>query len=116
MTDYYTEQRPWGSFSTLGETPGYKIKEIRVKPGCRLSYQTHSKRSEHWVVVAGTATAVLNDRAFKMSAGESVDVPAGAKHRVGNHTEQDLILIEIQRGSYFGEDDIVRLQDDYNRT
>lgn len=115
MPDYYTEQRPWGSFTILYETPTLKVKKIRVKPGCRLSYQTHAKRSEHWVVVEGQARVILNDAEVILSVGESIDVPVGAKHRFGATAEGEMVLIEVQRGDYLGEDDIVRLQDDYQR-
>ena len=111
----YQEERPWGSFTVLFEAPTYKVKEVRVKPGCRLSYQTHAKRSEHWLVVAGTARVVLNDKEIMLTAGESLGVPIGVKHRFGATEEGEMILIEVQRGAYLGEDDIVRLEDDYQR-
>ncbi|MDO8626813.1 MAG: phosphomannose isomerase type II C-terminal cupin domain [Candidatus Magasanikbacteria bacterium] len=114
--NYYIEERPWGWFKILLETPQYKVKEILVKPNSRLSYQSHKRRSEHWLIVQGTATVVLNDVAWVKKAGDSIEVPVGAKHRIGNHTAEDVIFIEIQRGEYFGEDDIERYSDDYNRT
>lgn len=113
--EYYTEQRPWGWFKILLETPTYKIKELLVKPGCRVSYQSHERRSEHWVVVRGTATIVLDDKTYTLEEGMSTDVPTGTKHRIGNTTTSDLVFIEVQRGDYFGEDDITRYEDDYKR-
>ncbi len=115
METYYTEERPWGWFKILYETNTYKVKEILVRPGCRLSYQSHTKRSEHWLIVRGEATAILDDIESRVPVGGSVDVPVGAKHRIANNTNEDMIFIEVQRGTYFGEDDIVRYADDYNR-
>ena len=89
---------------------------MAVKAGNRLSYQTHSKRSEHWVVVRGQGLAVLNDKEVSLLPGESLDVPVGVAHRMGNPGKEELVFIEVQLGSYFGEDDIVRIQDDHGRT
>ena len=111
----YKEERPWGSFENLLDTDYCKVKRIIVKPGQRLSYQYHHKRSEAWVVVQGVATVTLNDKDIDYSVGEIVDIPVGMKHRVRNDKEEDLIFIETQTGTYFGEDDIVRLEDDYGR-
>ena len=111
----YIEHRPWGSFEHLLDTDYCKVKEIIVKPGQRLSYQYHHKRSEAWVVVQGVATVTLNDKDIDYSVGEIVNIPVGMKHRVRNDKEEDLIFIETQTGTYFGEDDIVRLEDDYGR-
>jgi mannose-6-phosphate isomerase-like protein (cupin superfamily) len=97
----------------IGE--GYKVKRIHVMPGARLSYQTHSRRSEHWVVVSGRATCVIDGQVVTVEAGRTVDVPLGAKHRLGNDDSRELVVIEVQRGDYTGEDDIVRLDDDYGR-
>ena len=109
------DQRPWGSFTVLDEGEGFKVKRIEVFPGKRLSYQKHSQRAEHWVVVQGTAKVTLDDRDFLVEAGEAIDIPIGSAHRVGNPGEQTLVFIEVQRGNYLGEDDIVRLQDDFGR-
>ena len=114
-TNYYVEERPWGQFKILYETATFKVKELIVKPGARLSFQLHHKRSEHWLVVKGVATVTLNDVVHKFTAGESVDVPVETKHRVANETNEDVVFVEVQTGTYFGEDDIVRLSDDYNR-
>jgi mannose-6-phosphate isomerase len=110
------DQRPWGSFTVLDEGSGYKVKRIEVLPQKRLSYQKHKKRSEHWMVVAGTAKVTLDGREIVVPTGNTVDIPIGAAHRIENVGDQKLIFIEIQRGVYLGEDDIERLQDDYGRT
>lgn len=109
------DERPWGSFTVLDEAENYKVKRIEVLPQKRLSYQRHSKRAEHWMVVAGTAKVTLDGREMTVFAGGTVDVPVGAAHRIENVGAEKLIFIEIQRGTYLGEDDIQRLQDDYNR-
>ena len=111
----YKEERPWGSFEHLLDEPYCKVKRIIVKPGQRLSYQFHYKRSEAWVVVQGEAIVTLDDKEFTYHRGEIVDIPVGTKHRVQNDEDIDLIFIETQTGSYFGEDDIVRIEDDYGR-
>lgn len=113
--DYYFEERPWGWFRILYETPEYKVKEVGVKPGCRLSYQYHNHRSEHWIVVKGEAKVNLNDQEFILKSNQSADIPVKGKHRIGNEGTAEMVFIEVQRGDYFGEDDIVRLQDDYKR-
>ena len=109
------DRRPWGSFTVLDEGEGFKVKRIEVYPGKRLSYQKHSRRAEHWVVVQGTAKVTLNDREIVIEAGEAIDIGIGTAHRVENPGEQTLLFIEVQRGDYLGEDDIVRLQDDFGR-
>jgi mannose-6-phosphate isomerase len=110
-----TEQRPWGSFTVLDESANYKVKRIEVLPQQRLSYQRHTHRAEHWMVVAGIARVTLDGRELTIPTGGIVDVPAGAAHRIENTGSEKLIFIEIQRGTYLGEDDIQRLQDDYGR-
>ena len=110
------DRRPWGSYTVLEEAPTFKVKRIEVLPGKRLSYQKHSQRAEHWFVVEGTAKVTLDDKEITVRAGESIDIPIGAAHRVENPGDEDLIFIEVQRGNYLGEDDIVRLHDDYGRT
>ncbi len=107
--------KPWGSFSTLEEGPGYKIKRLVVLPGQRLSLQKHRHRAEHWVVVAGTATVVRGDRRLTLRQRECIVIPRQAWHRIENHGRTPVVIIEIQHGSYLGEDDIVRKQDDYGR-
>ena len=110
------DRRPWGSYTVLEEDRGFKVKRIEVLPGKRLSYQKHAQRAEHWFVVEGTAKVTLDDKVITVRAGESIDIPIGAAHRVENPAEENLLFIEVQRGSYLGEDDIVRLQDDYGRS
>ena len=109
------DRRPWGSYTVLEEDRGFKVKRIEVLPGKRLSYQKHAQRAEHWFVVEGTAKVTLDDREITVRAGEAIDIPIGAAHRVENPDDENLVFIEVQRGSYLGEDDIVRLQDDYGR-
>ena len=109
------DERPWGSFTVLDEADNYKVKRIEVLPQKRLSYQRHTHRAEHWMVVAGTAKVTLDGQEILATAGVAVDVPAGAAHRIENIGTEKLIFIEIQRGTYLGEDDIQRLQDDYGR-
>ena len=111
----YIEHRPWGSFENLLDEPYCKVKRIIVKPGQRLSYQYHYKRRETWVVVQGVATVTLHDKTFDYQEGYTVQIKMGMKHRVQNDGKEDLIFIETQTGTYFGEDDIVRIEDDYGR-
>ena len=110
-----SEMRPWGRWTVLGEGEGYKVKRIEVNPGQRLSLQRHAQRSEHWIVVAGTAKMIIGERTSFVQTQESTFVPAGAVHRIENPGPYLLIIIEIQNGAYLGEDDIIRLQDDYGR-
>ena len=109
------DRRPWGTFTVLDEADGFKVKRIEVLPGKRLSYQKHAQRAEHWFVVAGTAKVTLDGGEIIVEAGHAIDIPTGAAHRVENAGEQSLVFIEVQRGGYLGEDDIVRLQDDFGR-
>ena len=109
------DRRPWGTFTVLDEGENFKVKRIEVLPGKRLSYQKHAQRAEHWFVVQGTARVTLDDRDINVSAGEAIDIAVGSAHRVENPGEELLVFIEVQRGSYLGEDDIVRLQDDFGR-
>jgi mannose-6-phosphate isomerase len=110
-----SEKRPWGSWHVIDVDNGFKIKRIHVNPGCRLSLQTHEHRSEHWVVINGVATATVDDITTRVQFGESIDVPLGAKHRLANEGVDELVIVEVQLGSYTGEDDIKRLEDDYGR-
>ena len=109
------DRRPWGTFTVLDEGEYYKVKRIEVLPGKRLSYQRHTRRSEHWFVVRGTAKVTLNGTEFLVSAGGSVDIAVGVAHRVENPDPHELVFIETQTGDYFGEDDIERLEDDFGR-
>jgi len=110
------DERPWGNFRVIDEGEGYKVKRIEVLPGKRLSYQKHAQRAEHWMVVGGVAKVTLDGREILLQTGEVIDIPVGAAHRIENPGESKMIFIEIQRGNYLGEDDIVRLQDDFGRT
>ena len=115
MQTTLTSTRPWGRWTVLGEGEGYKVKRIEVNPGHRLSLQRHASRSEHWVVVVGTAKVTIGDRTSFVQAQESTFVPVGTDHRIENPGSHLLVIIEIQNGAYLGEDDIVRFQDDYGR-
>lgn len=110
------DRRPWGSYTVLEEGRTFKVKRIEVLPGKRLSYQKHAQRAEHWFVVQGTAKVTLDGREVTVNDGESIDIPVGSAHRIENPGNEDLIFIEVQRGNYLGEDDIVRLEDDFGRT
>jgi mannose-1-phosphate guanylyltransferase len=110
-----TVHRPWGTYTVLEESSHYKVKQITVRAGAKLSLQYHHHRSEHWVVVKGIATVTIDDKKFELSANESTFIPKESKHRLENNQSDELVLIEAQVGNYLGEDDIVRLQDDYKR-
>jgi mannose-6-phosphate isomerase-like protein (cupin superfamily) len=110
-----TDERPWGSFTVLDDADGHKVKRIVVRPGRRLSYQRHARRSEHWFVVQGHGRLVLDGRVSALTEGMAVDIPVHAAHRIENDGSADLVFIEVQHGDYFGEDDIIRLEDDFGR-
>ena len=114
-TEHVFENRPWGRYEILADKNQYKAKTITVDPGQQLSYQSHAKREEHWVIVSGAAEVVLDEKTHALKSGEHIFIPKGAKHRMRNPGREPLIFVEVQTGSYFGEDDIVRYQDDYNR-
>ena len=114
-SQFETVTRPWGSFTTLEEGTGYKIKRIEVNPGHRLSLQMHHHRSEHWIVVSGTARIVCGENEQLLEANQSTYVPQCTPHRLENPGVIKLVLIEVQNGEYLGEDDIIRFQDDYAR-
>jgi len=109
------ERRPWGTFTVLDERPEAKVKRLTVDPGERLSYQSHARRSEHWVVVSGTARVTLDGVDHDLGPGEAIDIPLGGAHRMTNPGADELVFVEVQLGDYFGEDDIVRYSDDYGR-
>jgi mannose-6-phosphate isomerase len=109
------ERRPWGSFHTLEEGPGYKVKRLVVLPGQRLSLQKHRRRAEHWVVVSGTATVSCGSRVLTLPQRACTTIPRQAWHRIENRGRKPVVVIEVQHGAYLGEDDIVRKQDDYGR-
>lgn len=106
---------PWGRWEVLLEEDGYKVKRIMVLPGHQLSYQKHFQRSEHWVAVEGKGIITLDGQRIVLEPGDAVDIPVGSAHRAANEGETPFVFIEIQRGSYLGEDDIVRLEDSYGR-
>jgi len=107
--------RPWGFYSVIKESSGYKIKIIEVNPGASLSLQMHNHRSEHWVVLSGEARITRDEEIITLNPGESVDIPVQAKHRLENKGEVPLSIVEIQRGDYLEEDDIIRFDDVYGR-
>lgn len=112
---HLTVSRPWGTYTVLEEGPNFKIKRIEVKPHNSLSLQYHHHRSEHWVVVKGQATVFNNEKEIILNENESTFIPAGNKHKLTNHTDDIVTIIEVQTGSYLGEDDIVRISDIYGR-
>ena len=107
--------RPWGEYWVLEDAPTHKVKRIQVNPGGRLSLQYHHKRAEVWTIVSGIGTITIDDEIKDYVAGEVAQIPQGAHHRIENKTQEPVVFIEVQHGSYFGEDDIVRIEDDYNR-
>jgi mannose-6-phosphate isomerase len=116
MGDPQLEIRPWGSFTVLDDASTHKVKTLTVRPGHRLSYQRHERRAEHWFVVTGTATVTIDEKVHTLQRGEYIDIPTRAWHRIENRGDEELIFVEVQHGSYFGEDDIERQADDYGRT
>jgi len=109
------EQRPWGYFEVLSENEKFKVKKIVLAPNQRLSLQKHKLRNEHWYILEGEADVTLNENLISLKKGQSIDIPQDYKHRVANNSTSNTVLIEIQTGSYFGEDDIIRFDDDYKR-
>jgi mannose-6-phosphate isomerase len=110
------DHRPWGSYFVLEDAETHKVKRIEVKPKGRLSYQYHYKRSEVWTMVKGEAIVTLDGKRIPLNAGEVMEIPREAKHRIENLGDETLVFIEVQLGTYFGEDDIVRIEDDYERS
>ena len=111
-----TVHRPWGTYTVLEEGERFKIKRIEVKPGGRLSLQMHHHRSEHWVVVSGTARVVNGDTEMLLATNQSTYIPSSTKHRLENPGILRLVMIEVQTGDYLGEDDIMRFDDVYGRS
>ncbi len=109
------DHRPWGFYIVLADEPDHKVKRITVYPGKRLSLQLHRHRSEHWHMIKGEAAVTLDDKQILLKSGESVDIPVGSTHRIENNGKENMAFIEVQRGNYFGEDDIERLEDDFGR-
>lgn len=114
QVDKLTEERPWGFFEVLGEKSNHKVKYIYVKPNQKLSYQNHTQRAEHWFIVSGLAEVTIDDYTFDVGTGDTIDIEIGQKHRIAA-LDNPVEFIEVQTGSYFGEDDIVRYEDDYDR-
>jgi mannose-6-phosphate isomerase len=108
-------KRPWGYYEVLSDASDHKVKRIVVEPQGRLSLQRHKLRNEHWFVVAGEGKVVVEGRESPLRAGSMLDIPALAKHRIQNSSPENLVIIEVQTGEYFGEDDIERFEDDYGR-
>jgi len=115
ILDERENYRPWGHYDNLLESNDHKIKELVVNPGERLSLQKHQRRAEYWTVVSGAALVTVGEKEIPLKQGQSVDIPQGAVHRIMNPGEVPLIIVEVQMGDYFGEDDIIRLEDDYDR-
>ena len=114
-TVHPTEQRPWGFFEVLLDFPHYKVKRLYVHAGHRLSLQAHKHRQEHWLIAHGQAWVTVGETEQLLQAGQYIHIPTQVRHRLCNPGPEPLELIEVQQGSYFGEDDIVRFEDDYNR-
>ncbi len=112
---YIKEQRPWGSYEILHEEKGLKIKKIIVQPGMRLSLQSHKHRSENWVMIQGNALVTLGENEIPLSINQTVFIPATVKHRIANNGDVEVVFIEVQTGTYLGENDITRYEDDFNR-
>jgi mannose-6-phosphate isomerase-like protein (cupin superfamily) len=106
---------PWGRWSVIQDEIDFKVKKIEVFPGMRLSYQKHLKREEHWQVVRGEGKVTIDGREYLLNTGDCINIAREALHRIENIGKETLIFIEVQRGEYFGEDDIVRVEDDYGR-
>lgn len=109
------DHRPWGFYEIIQDTDSYKLKRLVIKPGARISLQRHQQREEHWIILSGTGIVTLNNDQIAVQAGSMVHVKLRDIHRIENNGKEDLVFIEVQRGTYFGEDDIERLKDDYGR-
>ena len=109
------ENRPWGSYTVIIDSEDHKVKTLTVDPMRRLSYQTHEKRSEYWVIVSGTGTVTLDGTTSVCVPGDAFVIEQGTAHRIENASDTPLVFIEVQLGTYFGEDDIVRIEDDFGR-
>lgn len=109
------DHRPWGYYRVLADEPDHKVKRIVVYEGKRLSLQRHQQRQEHWYLLSGKALVTRGEEQIPLTAGEAVDIPRGALHRIENNGPGEVVFIEVQRGTYFGEDDIERIEDDFGR-
>jgi len=113
--EIFYEFRPWGSYYNIVDSSECKVKKLIVNPRSRLSYQYHKLRDEKWIVVKGIATVTIDDVESEIGYSELITIPRMSKHRLENKNDEELVIIEIQTGDYFGEDDIVRIEDDYGR-
>jgi len=108
-------KKPWGTYEVLRIEEGFQVKRIEVNPGHRLSYQKHAKRAERWTIITGKGLVILDGKEIPVQAGSVIAVNMGQAHRIGNKGNSPLVFVEVQLGNYLEEDDIVRLEDDYNR-
>jgi mannose-6-phosphate isomerase len=115
MNNIKSAAPPWGKWFVLEDGPDFKVKRIEVLPGKRLSYQKHFRREEHWFVVKGKAKVTIDGKEYLVSEGEAVDIGKELFHRIENIGGEMLVFVEVQRGDYFGEDDIIRIEDDFGR-
>ena len=115
MTKSKKGYRPWGFFEVLSDEKDHKVKRITIEPGGRLSLQRHRHRREHWFIIQGESTVMVDGQEKRVIAGQAIDIPQGSLHRIANNGPENLVFIEVQLGSYFGEDDIERVDDDYGR-
>ena len=115
LNQHLSVHRPWGEYEIIGNGAGYQVKRLTIRPGKRISLQLHHKRSEHWVVIKGTATVTRGEEVFELEVNEATFIPLGVKHRLENRTDSTLELVEVQIGDYVGENDIVRFDDDFKR-
>jgi mannose-6-phosphate isomerase len=115
MSAHDESQRPWGRYEILQESAIHKTKCIYVQAGMRLSYQRHQKRAEHWFIVQGSAEVTLEGKVSQLSSGDTISIGIGQLHRIANIGNTEVIFIEVQTGTYFGEDDIERIEDDFGR-
>lgn len=116
VKEHVYEYRPWGDFEILRDTASFKSKVIHVNAHSQISYQSHAQREEHWIITKGSGEVILNDKVIAVKAGSHIHIPTNAKHRIRNSTDSVLEFVEVQLGTYFGEDDIIRYEDDYKRT
>ena len=116
MSELEKSERPWGRYEVLQETSTHKVKCIWMKPGTRLSYQRHKHRAEHWFIVQGTGEVTIDGQTSQVKPGDTVEFQLGVLHRLANTGKDEIIFVEVQTGSYFGEDDIIRYEDVYART
>lgn len=108
--------KPWGNYEVLRVEEGFQVKRIEVNPGHRLSYQTHKQRAEKWIITRGCGVATVENKRIRAEIGQVIDIPLEAKHRIENIGEEPFVFIEVQLGDYLGEDDIIRIEDDYHRS